>query len=144
MRRQCLIGKIKEICSVSDKYVAKRINEENLKILRNHIPLFYILPNDGTALLFNEISNIWEISKSSLSDIINKYETQGLIKKCICSQDKRSIYISLTSEGLLVKEKLNIIEDEFLDLLLNEFDNTEKDIFESNIDKAINNVRKIP
>jgi len=47
-----------------------------------------------------------EISKSSLSDIINKYESQRLIIKCVCDEDKRSIYISLTLEGIHIKQKL--------------------------------------
>lgn len=140
MKRQCIIGKINKICTISDKYIIKRINEERLPILKNHIPLFYILPQDGTALLFNEIANMWKISKSSLSDIIVKYENQGLIKKCICSEDKRSVYISLTPEALYIKEKLDKIEEEFLDLLLSNFDKNTKSIFEDIMDKALKNI----
>ena len=105
--------------------------------------MFYILPEDGSALIFNEISNIWEISKSSLSDIINKYESQGLIKKCNCLEDKRTVYVSLKSEALYIVRKLLSIEAEFLGLMLNDFDNNEKQIFEKNINKSLKNIRKI-
>ena len=88
MNKGCILGKINQINSISNKFIAKKIKEENLPILLNHVPLFYILPEDGTTMIFNEIASIWEISKSSLSDIINKYENQGLIKKCDCSEDK--------------------------------------------------------
>lgn len=143
MKCKCIIGKINKMSSISDRYMSKRIKEENLPILRNHISLFYILPEDGTPLLFNEVANIWEISKSSLSDIIAKYETQGLIKKCCCFQDKRSVYISLTPQAVYIKEKLDKIEKEFLDLLLRNFANNERNIFEDNIDKALINIEKI-
>ena len=143
MEHKCVIGKINEICSASDKFIKQRINEERLPILRNHIPLFYILPQDGTALLFNEIASIWNISKSSLSDIILKYENQGLIKKCSCSEDKRSVYISLAPEALYIKETLRKIEEEFLNLLLYDFNEEHRNVFDSNINEALKNLEKM-
>lgn len=143
MQDKCIIRNINEICNISDKYIIKRINEERLPILRNHVPLFYILSGDGTPLLFNEIANIWKISKSSLSDIIVKYENQGLIKKCSCSKDKRSVYISLTPEANIIKEKLYEIEDEFLNLLQKNFDKDQWNAFENDIEKALSNLEKM-
>jgi Transcriptional regulators len=143
MKKGCILGKINEISSISSKFIAKKIKEERLPILLNHIHLFFILPDDGSAMIFNEISNIWDISKSSLSDIINKYEVQGLIKKCVCSEDKRSVYISLTSEGLDIKNKLLNIEDEVLNIMLKYFDENEKEVFQENIDKVLINIEKM-
>jgi DNA-binding MarR family transcriptional regulator len=143
MKDKCIMGKINTICDISHKYAMKRINEEKLPVLRNHAPLFYILPGDGTPLLFNEIANIWKISKSSLSDIVVKYENQGLIKKCSCSEDKRSVYISLTPEAVIIKEKLYGIQDEFLNLLLNTFDEDQRDTFEKDMDKALSNLETL-
>ena len=143
MKKGCILGKINEINAISNKFIAKKIKEENLPILLNHIPLFYILPEDGSPMIFNEISSIWEISKSCLSDIINKYENQGLIKKCDCSEDKRSVYVSLRPEALYIVEILRNIEAEFLNSMLNNFHNDEKQIFEENINKALKNIKKI-
>jgi len=138
---KCLIGKINEISSIYIKFIVKKLKNEGLPILQNHIPLFYILSEDGSALLFNEISNIWGISKSSLSDIINKHESQSLIKKCTCFEDKRSIYISLTPEGLYIRQKLENIETEFMNLLLSDIDKNEIETFEANIDKFLKNIK---
>ena len=143
MKSGCILTKINEISSISNKFIAKKIKEEGLPILPNHIPLFYILPEDGSPLIFNEVSNIWKISKSSLSDIINKYENQGLIKKCNCSEDKRSVYISLKPEALYIVQKLKSIDAEFLGLMLNDFEDNEKQIFEDNIDKVLKNTEKM-
>ncbi|MGV8984553.1 MarR family transcriptional regulator [Clostridium sp.] len=143
MQDKCIIRKINDICNISDKYIIKRINEERLPILRNHVPLFYILSGDGTPLLFNEIAKKWKISKSSLSDIIVKYENQGLIKKCSCSEDKRSVYISLTPEANIIKKKLYEIEDEFLNLLQKNFGKDQWNIFENDIEKALSNLERM-
>ena len=94
-------------------------------------------------MLFNEIASTWKISKSSLSDIINKYESQGLINKCMCSEDKRSVYISLTPEAVVIKQKLQVMEREFLDIILKDFGEDEKKVFEDNIDKALKNIIKM-
>lgn len=139
----CILSRINEINTISSKFIARRIKKEGLPILLNHIPLFYILPEDGSALVFNDISTIWDISKSSLSDIINKYENQGLIKKCACSEDKRSVYISMLPEALYIKQTLKKIEAEFLDAMLYDFDKNEKQVFEENINKALDNIEKM-
>lgn len=143
MKKKCIVRKLNTINETSDKFLMKKIKEEQLSILQSHTMLFKILPEDGSKLLFNEIACIWKISKSSLSDIINKYESQGLIIKCVCDEDKRSIYIRLTSEGIYIKQKLQVIEKEFLNLLLKDFDEEQRDVFEATIDKALNNIIEI-
>lgn len=143
MKKLCILNEISQIDVTTDKFIVKKISEEGLPILRNHIPLFYILPEDGSALIFNEISNIWKISKSSLSEIINKYEKQGLINKCSCTEDKRSVYVSLKPEALYIKQKLDEIEAEIADLLFKGFDEKEKQNFEASVSKAFNNVKEM-
>ncbi|MTI69343.1 MAG: MarR family transcriptional regulator [Firmicutes bacterium] len=143
MSIDCIIGKINLISSVADSYIKKRIKEEKLPILRSHIPLFYILPENGEGMLFSELKERWQISKSSLSDIINRYESHKLINKCQCSEDKRSIILSLTKEAIDIKIKLEEIEEEFLDLLLVDFEKEERKNFEDSLNKALNNSKKI-
>lgn len=143
MKSKCIISKINKISEASDKYLLKKIKNEQLPILLNHAVLFDILPEDGSSLLFNEVASIWKISKSSLSDIINKYESQGFIKKCVCNEDKRSVYISLTTEAIPIKQRLAELEREFLDLLLKDFSVDQRKVFESNIDDALNNIIKM-
>lgn len=143
MKSKFTIGKINKINEASTKFFKKKIKEEHLPILENHATLFNILSEDGSKMLFNEIANIWKVSKSSLSDIINKYESQGLIKKCVCAEDKRSVYISLTSEAVYIKRRLQVMEKEFLDLLLYDFDEEQRKSFEDNIDKALKNITKM-
>ncbi|WP_238919057.1 MarR family transcriptional regulator [Clostridium sp. YIM B02555] len=143
MKKKCIIGKLNALNEASNKFVVKKLKDEQIAILQNHSMLFEILPEDGSKLLFNEIASIWKISKSSLSDIINKYESQGLINKCVCSEDKRSAYISLTTEGLYIKKKLKTMDKEFLEILLKDFDEEQRKVFEDNMDKALNNIIKM-
>lgn len=143
MEEKCVVHNISEINTIISKYITKRIKEENLSILQNHVPIFFILPKDGSPLIFNEIAKTWKISKSSLSDIINKYEKQGLLNKHVCMDDKRSVYISLTDEAILVREKLENIEADILELMLKDFDANKKQEFEKNINQCLINARKM-
>ncbi|NRT90140.1 MarR family transcriptional regulator [Clostridium beijerinckii] len=143
MKNKCIVGRMSIIVEASNKFLTKKIKDERLPILQNHTALFDILPEDGSKLLFNEIASTWKISKSSLSDIINKYESQGLINKCMCSEDKRSVYISLTPEAVVIKQRLQVMEREFLDIILKDFGEDEKKVFEDNIDKALKNIIKM-
>lgn len=143
MKTKCIINKIRNISLFSDKFLDKKIKEFNLPILRNHIPLFYILPYGEEKMLFNELSKNWKISKSSLSDIITRYENLGIVEKCNCNDDKRTIYLSLTEKALPIKETLDSFDKEFLDLLLKGFDSEDKNNFEEYIEKALENSKRI-
>lgn len=143
MKKKCIIGKLHTINEASDKFVVKKLKDEQISISQNHAMLFEILPDDGSKMLFNEIASIWKISKSSLSDIINKYEGQSLVNKCVCNEDKRSAYIGLTDEGICIKRKLQAMDKEFLEILLKDFDEEQRKVFEDNIDKAIKNIIKM-
>lgn len=59
MRKQCIIGKIRTISLKSDKFVDKKIKEKNLPILKNHIPLFFILSESKEKMFFNELAKEW-------------------------------------------------------------------------------------
>ena len=143
MRDLCIICKIEEIELISHRYMEKRIKEENLPILKNHIPLFYILPENGDKMLFNALAKSWGISKSSLSEMIVKYENIGLIKKCVCEADRRSVYISLLPDAVKIKRILQQIQKEFLDKIMIDFTECEKRTFESALDKALESGNQI-
>ena len=139
MEFECAVGKIRYTLSVADRYLTKRINEEHLPILASHIPLFYILPEDRSVMIFNEISKRWQISKSSLSEIINKYQVLGILSKRECPQDKRSIYVALTEEGLEIRASLKRFEAEFLDLMLSGLSEASRAEFEQDLDHVVRN-----
>ena len=109
MELGCIFSYINKIGAISNKFLAKRIKEEGLPILQNHSLLFYILPKDKSQLLFSEIVERGKISKSSLSDIINKYENLGLgleKKENEIAAMCEDICLSLGLEGGVVKNTL--------------------------------------
>lgn len=137
MANNCLIGKIWTLSSYLDDQVTEKIKEVSLPVLRRHMPLFYILPESGQTMKFNELASTWSISKSSLSDIVSKYQTLGFVEKCDCIEDKRNIYIHLTAEGLKLRQRLRVLEEEILDDCFGDFSDDEKRILNKMIDRAL-------
>jgi DNA-binding MarR family transcriptional regulator len=135
MEARCLIGVFRDISKELDKQVKKRIKEEQLPILSTHIPLFYILPETCETMAFNELSSEWDISKSSLSDIIKRYEELDLIYRMDSEVDKRVIQIGMKDKGLEIKRKLIEIEDELLEELMVDLTSKEKDSLEKMLRK---------
>ena len=143
MKSECVVTKLKYISSNSDKYMIKRIKEEGLPILNNHVPLFYILSSDNKGFLFNEVADIWNLSKSSLSDIVNKYHKSGLVEKHICTEDRRTVYISLTKEGNEIKIELDKLKEEFLELIMATLNSSSRDEFDKFIDQILKNSNSV-
>ncbi|GAU79134.1 MarR family winged helix-turn-helix transcriptional regulator [Fusibacter sp. 3D3] len=143
MESPCLLSKINEINSISISFIKKKIKAMNLPILVNHMPLFYILSVDGKPMYFTEIMTQWGISKSSLSDILAKYENLGLIDKLYCKDDKRSIYVYLKPEAMYIVEALKAIEKEFMEKMLKNMDAKETDKLTQQLEQVLLNLQTI-
>jgi len=141
--KSLIISKINEISSLSNAYISKRLKEERIPVLRNHLPLFLILANNSNVMTFRRLVEEWSISKSSLSDIIIKYEALGLVRKCACDQDKRSIYIRLTSEAAPIVESIKGILEELSGSVLSSFNDKEQTEFENHIDRAYQKIKNM-
>lgn len=140
MNYECIALKMRDVALLTDKFYAKKIKELGLPILMNHIPLFYILSSSATPLSFTEIFNMWGISKSSLSEVINKYSKMGFVEKISSTDDKRSFAIILTPEGKEIQNILSELEEELLSKFYTNFDSDLRDGFEKNVMQIVDNL----
>jgi DNA-binding MarR family transcriptional regulator len=65
-------------------------------------------------LLPTELAALTRVKTQSMSHILNKLENQGVIKRTLSKDDKRKVYISLTSLGKKIVEKTKYERDEWL------------------------------
>lgn len=137
MQLRCVIWKINHIHQMAEKHISSCLKRDQIPVLRSHMPLFFILPENGEGILFHDLVERWNSSKSSTSEIVAKYEALGYVTKCTCGEDKRSIYISLTPEGFAMKQKLQKIESDFLEEILKGYTDEEKELFGEFLDRVI-------
>ena len=65
-------------------------------------------------MLPTELASLTRITTQSMSQILKKMEKEGVIKRAPSKDDKRKVYISLTSSGKKTVEKTRYEKDEWL------------------------------
>jgi DNA-binding MarR family transcriptional regulator len=53
----------------------------------------------GSAYRVQEISDRVHLSQSALSRLIGRLERDGLVERCMCTQDRRGVQVTLTAKG---------------------------------------------
>jgi DNA-binding MarR family transcriptional regulator len=81
----------------------------------------------SSSLLPSELAALTRVKTQSMSQILNKLEEQGIIKRTPSEDDKRKVGISLTSLGKELVEKTKYERDEWLKGII-EKSLTEKEI----------------
>lgn len=142
LKNKCVLNMINDINSISNERIQQEIKALNVPVLINHVPLFYILPDDGSSMEFRHIREAWNISKSSLSDILRKYEKLGYVEKDTTCQDKRCVRIRLSTEALELKKKFLVIESKILNQMVTGFSDEEREKLEKDIVKVLNNMKE--
>ncbi len=107
----CTIGKYNQLHEQINIFAKTKLEEEQIEIDPKYFPIFHLLM--GNSLLFNELQQKTELSKSTLSDVINKFVKMEYLKKVTCPNDKRNLYIGLTPKGREIVQKINKIDSEF-------------------------------
>lgn len=140
MGSKCVISSIRNISGMVEKFIVQEVKKMDYPISKNHILLFYLLPGQGQMMVFNVLCSKWGISKSSLSDIVNKYVDLGLVEKHECRDDKRVTFIQLTPEGDTLRNKLIDIEEDFKKKIYKGLDVDEQKTFESLVSQVEDNI----
>jgi DNA-binding MarR family transcriptional regulator len=55
--------------------------------------------SEGHRFRVQELANAVHLSQSALSRLIGRLAQHGLVERCLCDQDRRGIYVTLTDEG---------------------------------------------
>lgn len=141
LESKCVLSMINEINSLSNEWIKKEIKALHVPVLINHVPLFYILEDDD-SMEFRFLREKWKISKSSLSDILHKYEDLGYVEKDSTCEDKRCVMIRLTAKGLDLKKEFLKIEANILNTMVSGYSEEERGKLEKDIVNILNNMKK--
>jgi DNA-binding MarR family transcriptional regulator len=72
----------------------------------------------ASSLLTTELAALTRVKTQSMSQILKKMEEQGIIKRSPSRDDKRKVYISLSSLGKKIVEKARYDKDEWLKIAI--------------------------
>lgn len=92
-------------------------------------------------IIFRDICDELDLPKSTLTNIIDRLEKWGYLKRTISQRDRRSYGIELTEKGFLIQKEHTGYEYDILSRLLNALDtDEEKKTFLNLMDKIIGNL----
>ncbi len=115
INKKKFVGQMQLIGEKFTEYLKKELKKREIPINGNHIGFFIILADFNNKLEFKEIAEIARKSKSSLCDIVDRYEDQGLAQREHSSANKKTVYVKLTSEGLKYSREIKEITDQYFD-----------------------------
>lgn len=94
-------------------------------------------------IIFKEICEAFDIPKSTLTNIIDRLEKRGYLKRIISQRDKRSFGLELTEAGISIQKEHLDYENEVLNTIINTLDSDdEKKMLLNLISKIINKLEK--
>ncbi len=131
----CFVGDINLLTETTKNFINEKFEKYSIEILPKDVIIFYYLSNKEK--MFNELQSEIKFSKSTLSDAIKRYEKKGLVKKSSCTCDKRKLYLSLTSKGEEMFEKIQIIDEEYENFIIDKIDCNELTNFQNILKKIV-------
>ena len=85
------------------RFVTNFIKREfSLDLTPIQCEIFIILKENGEPIIQSELQQRLDVSKSTLSGVLQTMQKNDYIKKSVCETDKRISMISLTDHGLKV------------------------------------------
>jgi DNA-binding MarR family transcriptional regulator len=104
------VGALKEL---AEKFLGKRLAALGYEgLFPSHGGIIAMLFTAGGKLQMKEIVDRLERTKSTVSELVNKLEHLGLVKRCECTVDGRVCYVSLTEKGWAFEKDLSAVAAE--------------------------------
>jgi DNA-binding MarR family transcriptional regulator len=92
--------------------------------------LHYLKVIDTTInMSFGKFAELLEVTKPSVTEIVNKLMQLGVVEKTQCTRDKRIYYIKLTEKGRNIARLPFLAEQRVVDIIVNALDDEEIDSF---------------
>lgn len=101
--------------------------------------IMFVLWNKN-SLPIHELSKETQLSKSTLTSMLDRLEEAGYIKRTPSKTDRRKIIINLIKVDKEFEQNYINVSNEMLNLFYNDFSEEEIDLFESFLKRLLNNL----
>jgi DNA-binding MarR family transcriptional regulator len=85
------------VCSALERELGERhgLGVSDFEVLER------LAESNGHRFRAQELAEAVHLSQSALSRLISRLEKNGLVERCLCGEDRRGIYVTLTEAGRL-------------------------------------------
>src|ERR1700749_2884187 len=83
------------VCSALERELGERhgLGVSDFEVLER------LAESNGHRFRAQELAEAVHLSQSALSRLISRLEKNGLVERCLCGEDRRGIYVTLTEAG---------------------------------------------
>ena len=83
------------VCSALERELGERhgLGVSDFEVLER------LAESNGHRFRAQELAEAVHLSQSALSRLIDRLEKDGLVERCLCGEDRRGIYVTLTPAG---------------------------------------------
>lgn len=129
-----------KLSSIHKKHVYSKLQHTGISSGQPKV-LDYLSSFDGCVQ--KDLANACEIEPATVTNLLAKMESQGLIKRKAPDGNRRSLNVFLTEEGKTANEKVSKVFEELENISFNGFSEEEKDLFISMLSKVYKNILEI-
>jgi DNA-binding MarR family transcriptional regulator len=133
---------LSQIRHLSGRVFEKLLKESGVDIFNGaQGRILYVLWEHG-PLTITEIGRLTSLAKTTLTGMLDRMETAGLIERIPDRKNRRQIFISVTEKAKGYREKYDEISDEMSEIFYDGFTDAEIINFENQLRRIIKNLEK--
>lgn len=120
------IGAVRDL---AERFLSSRLASMGYDgLVPTHGAILAMLFSAGGKLKMKDVSDRLGRTKSTVSELVNRLEKLGLVKRCECNVDGRVCYVSLTDKGRAFEKDLAAASAELNTAIYEGFSEEEKEI----------------
>lgn len=120
------VAKLTGLTKECNLELSQRLGMAELQLNQLH---YLKIINGYIELTFSRFAEILNVSKPSVTEIVNKLIKVDCVKKVQSPNDGRIYYIQLTEKGKNIAQVSNLAEQKLVDIILRTLDDEEIDLF---------------
>ena len=132
---------ITKIHHLSSRIFSKKLKEHEIEISPGQGRILFALwREDGVPI--RELAHRTQLGKSTLTDMLERMEAEGLIKRKPSDVDKREILVHLTENTKQLHQRYEVVSKEMIDLFYRGFSGEEIEEFEEFLSRLLSNLMR--
>ena len=130
---------ITKIHHLSGRIFAKMLREHDIAISPGQGRIIFALWRDD-GISINDLAKRTSLGKSTLTDMLDRLEEAGYLRRVPSKTDRRKIMIELTEKIDALQDTYTKVSKEMTDLCYTNFTDNEIDMFEQSLQSVLENL----
>jgi DNA-binding MarR family transcriptional regulator len=130
---------ITKIHHLSSRIFSKMLKEHAIEISPGQGRILFALWRED-EIPIRELANRTQLGKSTLTDMLERMDAEGLIERNPSDADKRKILVSLTEKTKMLHHKYQQVSQEMTNLFYHDFTDNEIEMVEDYLRRLLSNL----